>query len=59
MSTALASDVEVLERIGTALPDPTRRRMLTMLLVAPADPAELARVVLDSPACPAHLGPRP
>jgi hypothetical protein len=59
MSTALASDVEVLERIGTALPDPTRRRMLTMLLVAPADPAELAWVVLDSPACPAHLGPRP
>jgi ArsR family transcriptional regulator, cadmium/lead-responsive transcriptional repressor len=108
MSTALAADVDVLERIGTALADPTRRRMLTMLLVGPAYPAELAqvlnvsrakasnhlaclrgcglvtatrdgrqvryqladarlagalgelaRVVLDSPACPAHLAPRP
>ena len=108
MSTTLASDVDVLERIGTALADPTRRRMLSMLLVAPAYPAqlaeildvsraktsnhlaclrgcglvkatregrqvryeladqrlagalrELARVVLVSPACPAHLEPRP
>ena|SRR5829696_2702742 len=108
MSTALGSDVDVLERIGTALADPTRRRILTMLLVGPAYPAdlaevldvsrakvsnhlaclrgcglvtatregrqiryqladqrlagalgELARVVLDSPACPAHLEPRP
>jgi ArsR family transcriptional regulator, cadmium/lead-responsive transcriptional repressor len=45
MSTALASDVDVLERIGTALADPTRRRMLTMLLVAPAYPAELAEAL--------------
>jgi DNA-binding transcriptional ArsR family regulator len=108
MSTALAGEVDVLERIGTALADPTRRRILTMLLVGPAYPAELAqvldvsrtnmsnhlaclrgcglvtatregrqvryeladqrlaealgelaRVVLDSPACPAHLAPRP
>jgi DNA-binding transcriptional ArsR family regulator len=108
MSTTLASDVDILERIGTALADPTRRRILTMLLAAPAYPAELAevldvsrtnmsnhlaclrgcglvtatrqgrqiryeladqrlagalrelaRVVLDSPACPAHLEPRP
>jgi ArsR family transcriptional regulator, cadmium/lead-responsive transcriptional repressor len=108
MSTMLASDVDVLQRIGTALADPTRRRILTMLLAGPAYPAELAdvldvsrakvsnhlaclrgcglvtttrqgrqvryqladdrlagalrelaRVVLDSPACPAHLGPRP
>jgi ArsR family transcriptional regulator, cadmium/lead-responsive transcriptional repressor len=107
MSTTLASDVDLLERIGTALADPTRRRILTMLLAAPAYPAELAqvlgvsrakvsnhlarlrgcglvtatregrqvryqladdrlagalrelaRVVLDSPACPAHLEPR-
>jgi DNA-binding transcriptional ArsR family regulator len=107
MSTTLTSDVDVLERIGTALADPTRRRMLTILLVGPAYPAELAeildvsrakvsnhlaclrgcglvkdtregrqvryeladqrlagalrelaRVVLDSPACPAHLKPR-
>jgi DNA-binding transcriptional ArsR family regulator len=108
MSTTLASDVDVLERIGTALADPTRRRMLTMLLTGPTYPAELAevlgvsrakvsnhlaclrgcglvtatrqgrqvryeladqrladalgelaRVVLDSPACPAHLAARP
>ena len=42
LSTTLASDVDVLERIGTALADPTRRRILTMLLAAPAYPAELA-----------------
>ena len=108
MTATLAGDVDVLERIGTALADPTRRRILTMLLVGPAYPAELARVlgvsrakasnhlaclrgcglvtatregrqvryeladdrlagalrelarvVLDSPACPAHLEPRP
>jgi ArsR family transcriptional regulator, cadmium/lead-responsive transcriptional repressor len=108
MSTTVASDADVLERIGTALADPTRRRILTLLLVGPAYPAELAgvldvsrtnmsnhlaclrgcglvtatregrqvryeladarlagalrelaRVVVDSPACPAHLGPRP
>jgi ArsR family transcriptional regulator, cadmium/lead-responsive transcriptional repressor len=108
MSTSLASEVDVLERVGTALADSTRRRILNMLLAGPAYPAdlaeivevsranvsnhlaclrgcglatatregrqvryeladqrladalrELARVVLDSPACPAHLGPRP
>jgi ArsR family transcriptional regulator, cadmium/lead-responsive transcriptional repressor len=108
MNAPLPSDVDVLERVGTALADPTRRCLLTMLLAAPAYPAELAealevsrakvsnhlaclrgcglvtatregrqvryeladqrlagalrelaRVVLDSPACPAHLGPRP
>jgi DNA-binding transcriptional ArsR family regulator len=108
MITELATDVDVLERIGTALADPTRRRILTMLLAGPTYPAELAevlgvsraktsnhlaclrgcglvtatregrqiryeltnqrlagalrelaRVVLDSPACPAHLEPFP
>jgi DNA-binding transcriptional ArsR family regulator len=108
MSAILANDADVLERIGTALADPTRRRILTMLLAGPAYPAELAelldvsrakvsnhlaclrgcglvqatregrqvryeladqrladalrelaRVVLDSPACPAHLEARP
>ena len=108
MTATLSSDLDVLERVGTALADPTRRRMLTMLLAGPAYPAELAevlgvsrakvsnhlaclrgcglvtatregrqvryeladqrlagalgelaRVVLDSPACPAHLEPRP
>ena len=37
--------MDVLERIGTALADPTRRRTLTMLLVGPAYPAELAQVL--------------
>jgi ArsR family transcriptional regulator, cadmium/lead-responsive transcriptional repressor len=108
MSALLANDADVLERVGTALADPTRRRMLTVLLAGPAYPAELAdllgvsrakvsnhlaclrgcglvtatregrqvryeladerlagalrelaRVVLDSPACPAHLESRP
>jgi DNA-binding transcriptional ArsR family regulator len=108
MTATLSSDLDVLERVGTALADPTRRRMLTMLLAAPAYPAELAdllnvsrakvsnhlaclrgcglvtatregrqvryeladqrlagalrelaRVVLDSAACPAHLEPLP
>ena len=108
MTATLSSDLDVLERVGTALADPTRRRMLTMLLAAPTYPAELAdllnvsrakvsnhlaclrgcglvtatregrqvryeladerladalrqlaRVVLDSPARPAHLEPRP
>ena len=108
MTATLSSDLDVLERVGTALADPTRRRMLTMLLAGPAYPAELAevlgvsrakvsnhlaclrgcglvtatregrqvryeladqrlagalgelaRVVLDSPACPAHLASRP
>jgi ArsR family transcriptional regulator, cadmium/lead-responsive transcriptional repressor len=108
MITELATDVDVLEPIGTALADPTRRRILTMLLAGPTYSAELAevlgvsraktsnhlaclrgcglvtatregrqiryelanqrlagalrelaRVVLDSPACPAHLEPRP
>jgi DNA-binding transcriptional ArsR family regulator len=108
MTTALASDADVLERVGIALADATRRRMLSVLLVGPAYPAELAevlevsrakasnhlaclrgcglvkatregrqvryeladqrlagalrelaRVVLDGQACPAHLEPRP
>jgi ArsR family transcriptional regulator, cadmium/lead-responsive transcriptional repressor len=108
MTATLPNDVDGLERIGTALADPTRRRILIMLLAGPAYPAqlaevldvsrakvsnhlaclrgcglvtatregrqirydladhrlagalrELARVVLDSPACPAHLEPRP
>lgn len=37
---ARASDT--LDRVGTALADPTRRRILTVLLDGPAYPAELA-----------------
>lgn len=35
-------DLEVLGRIGTALADPTRRRILVELLHGPGYPAELA-----------------
>jgi DNA-binding transcriptional ArsR family regulator len=108
MTVTLASDIDILERVGTALADSTRRRILTMLLAGPTYPAELAddlavsrakvsnhlaclrgcglvqatregrqvryeladdrlagalrelaRVVLDSPACPVHLEARP
>ena len=53
MSTTLASDVDVLERVGTALADTTRRRILAMLLAAPAYPAELAAVLdVSRPTCP-------
>lgn len=34
--------METLERVGTALADPTRRRILLVLLDGPAYPAELA-----------------
>jgi hypothetical protein len=60
MSTTLASDVDVLERFGTALADTTGRRIRAMLLAdhrLAGALRELARVVLDSPACPAHLDP--
>lgn len=39
---SLALDLEVLGRIGTALADPTRRRILVELLHGPGYPAELA-----------------
>lgn len=35
-------DLSVLSRVGTALADPTRRRILVELLAGPAYPAELA-----------------
>ncbi len=41
---ALVRDIglDTLERVGTALADPTRRRILLVLLDAPAYPADLA-----------------
>lgn len=39
---ALLANAEALERVGTALSDPTRRRILLTLLGGPAYPAELA-----------------
>lgn len=34
--------IDTLDRVGTALADPTRRRILVSLLAGPAYPAELA-----------------
>ena len=42
MGDTLARATEALERVGTALADPTRRRILLLLLDGPAYPAELA-----------------
>ena len=42
MGDTEARAVETLERVGTALSDPTRRRILLQLLDGPAYPAELA-----------------
>jgi len=43
MAVASASvDLDTLRRIGTALADPTRQRILVRLLDGPAYPAELA-----------------
>ena len=42
MGHTLAAATEALERVGTALSDPTRRRILLLLLDGPAYPAELA-----------------
>jgi DNA-binding transcriptional ArsR family regulator len=42
MAVSSAVDLGVLHRIGTALADPTRRRILVQLLAGPAYPAELA-----------------
>jgi len=42
MAVSSAVDLAVLHRIGTALADPTRRRIIVQLLDGPAYPAELA-----------------
>jgi len=42
MTTAPVIDLDVLARVGTALADETRRRLLVELLAGPAYPAELA-----------------
>jgi DNA-binding transcriptional ArsR family regulator len=43
MGDTLARATEALERVGTALSDPTRRRILLVLLDGPAYPAALAQ----------------
>jgi DNA-binding transcriptional ArsR family regulator len=42
MADLMTIDLDVLSRVGTALADPTRRRVLVELLAGPAYPAELA-----------------
>jgi DNA-binding transcriptional ArsR family regulator len=40
--TAVASDLDILARIGTALADDSRRRLLVAMMDGPAYPSELA-----------------
>lgn len=42
MPIALSADLDVLGRVGAALADGTRRRILTLLLDGPSYPADLA-----------------
>ena len=42
MAVSTAVELETLRRIGTALADPTRQRILVQLLDGPGYPAELA-----------------
>jgi DNA-binding transcriptional ArsR family regulator len=42
MAVSMAIDLDTLGRVGTALADPTRRRILVELLDGPGYPAELA-----------------
>jgi DNA-binding transcriptional ArsR family regulator len=48
MAEQTMSAIDTLERVGTALADPSRRRILLALLDGPAYPAELAEVLLMS-----------
>jgi ArsR family transcriptional regulator, cadmium/lead-responsive transcriptional repressor len=45
VATTTATATDTLERVGTALADPTRRAILTRLLDGSAYPAELAEVL--------------
>lgn len=45
MAIVVSSDLDVLGRVGAALADTTRRRILTRLLDGPAYPAELADTI--------------
>jgi ArsR family transcriptional regulator, cadmium/lead-responsive transcriptional repressor len=48
MDTAALVNADVLERVGVALADGTRRRILLRLLDGPAYPAELAETLVAS-----------
>lgn len=45
MSAVADTTIDALERVGTALADPTRRRILLVLLDGPAYPADLAETL--------------
>jgi ArsR family transcriptional regulator, cadmium/lead-responsive transcriptional repressor len=45
VSTTVALDLDTLTRVGEALADPTRRRVLVRLVAGPAYPAELAETL--------------
>lgn len=48
MPVAFAVDLRTLGRVGTALADPTRRRVLVELLTGPRYPSELADATATS-----------
>lgn len=48
MAELMTIDLDVLARVGTALADPTRRRVLVELLDGPSYPAELAETCATS-----------
>jgi len=48
MSAAADTTIDALGRVGTALADPTRRRILLVLLDGPAYPADLAEALGSS-----------
>lgn len=43
--TSVVATTDALERVGTALADPTRRRILLALVAGPAYPADLAELL--------------
>ena len=56
MPVAAPQTLDTLERVGTALADPTRRRILVALLDGPAYPADLAeRLDASRPNISNHL----
>ena len=51
MTVLTQVDMGTLGRVGTALADPTRRRVLVHLISSPGYPAEMAACPTTWPAC--------